>query len=1014
MSRRILVLIASAALALATLTPAQASSDLQVPDDLQVSDDVAAAIAAAKSEQVYLVIMTDKPVSAYDGSVAGYAATRPARGDKVNPNSKAAQKWAKKLEASHESAMASVGLDGSDRLYDYAVAVNGFAALMTEQQAASLQARDDVLFVVPDEVRQLTTDSSSDFLGINDGAGPAAMGYTGEDVVVGIIDTGIWPEHPSVADDGSYGPAPDGWSGTGCEFGSAVPGAQAFNANDADFTCNNKLLAAKAYGLAFHGGTGIGLDPGSYISARDEDGHGSHTATTAAGNANVAASIQGSDLGTVSGIAPRARVSVYKACWSTSPVSGGCTTADLAAAIDQAVADGVDVINYSIGSSAFSIGADDISFLFAADAGVFVATSAGNSGPGPNTVGSPATVPWITSVGANTQARDFRGTVTLGDGSVIEGVTLTGGTSELPLVDSEDLGNTLCDPNAPFSEDVTGKIVLCQRGAFARVAKSQAVANAGGAGMILFNPALSTLNTDNHYVPSLHIDHVDGPAVKAYVDAAGSGATASLSGGAAVEAQGSVMAAFSSRGANRQSADIIKPDVTAPGVNILAANTPTALLGSPGEYFQAISGTSMSSPHVAGSFALLKQAHPDWSAAMAKSALMTTARQDVVKEDGVTAADPFDMGAGHVDWSRPAVAPSNPLEPGLAYDAGFLDYLAYICGASPANISQGTCDFLEAVGFSLDPSDLNLASIGVGELVGTQTVTRTVTAVTGVRGNIVFHPTVDAPDGFDVTVSPSSLKLRHGETGTYTVTMSNDGSAALGQWEFGSLTWRGGGFDVYSPIAVRAFEFAGPEELDVTGTSGSASFDVQFGYDGSYTAAPHGLVAANETPGSVVDDPANNINVALGTGVGVTFHFIGVPEGTAHTRFSLFDDYTDGNDDLDLYVFDSSGSFIGGSGSGTSAEQVDVPLPGDTLYIVVVHGWQTDGPDANYTLFDWSVPLASGGSLVVDSAPTSATVGGSGTIDVSWSGLAAGTKYLGAVSHSGPAGLLGLTLIDVH
>ena len=683
-------------------------------------------------------------------------------------------------------------------------------------------------------------------------------------------------------------------------------------------------------------------------------------------------------------------------------------------AIDAAVADGVDVINYSIGSSSFLIGPDDIAFLFADASGVFVATSAGNNGPGAATVASPATVPWLTSVGASTQSRDFRGTMTLGDGTTIEGVTITGGLSETTLVDAEDFGNTLCDPNVAFAADISGTIVLCQRGVFARVAKSQAVANAGGAGMVLWNPTLNTLNTDNHYVPSLHISDADGPAVKAYIDSAGTGATASLSGGIKVETGGNVMAAFLSRGENLLNSDIIKPDVTAPGVNILAGNSPAALLGSPGESFQAISGTSMSSPHVAGSFALLKQAHPDWSPAIAKSALMTTARQNVVKEDGVTPADPFDVGAGHIDWSRPAVAPQSPLSPGLVYDAGLFEYAAWTCGAHLGVFTSATCDFLEAIGIPSDGSDLNVPSIGVGELVGSQTVQRTVTAVGETTGVQVFKVDINAPPGYDVSVSPKKLKLKTGQSATYDVTMTNDGTAALGPWAFGSLTWKGEGYQVRSSIALRAFELAGPAEVSGDRTDSGTSFGVQFGYDGDYVAAPHGLVAAGDTVGNVIDDPANNINVALGTGVGVTFHFVNVPAGTALARLSLFDAFTDGNHDLDLYVFGPSGAFVGGSGSGTSAEEVNVAMPAPWVYTVVVHGWQTNGPDSNYTLFDWSVPSAAGGgSLVIDSAPTTATVGGSGTVVVSWSGLSAGTKYLGAVSHSNGTDLVGLTLVSL-
>ena len=385
---------------------------------------------------------------------------------------------------------------------------------------------------------------------------------------------------------------------------------------------------------------------------------------------------------------------------------------------------------------------------------------------------------------------------------------------------------------------------------------------------------------------------------------------------------------------------------------------------------------------------------------MAKSALMTTARQDVVKEDGSTAADPFDMGAGHIDWSRPAVSPQSPLQPGLVYNAGLFEYAAFTCGANLGVFTAGTCAFLAGIGIPIDPSDLNTASIGVAELVGSQTVIRTVTAVTGRRGNIAFHASVDAPPGFDVTVSPSNLNLRDGETATYEVTITNTG-AALGVWSFGSLTWKGGGYDVYSPIAVRAFEFSGPAEVSGTGTSGSTSIDVQFGYNGDYSVGIHGLIPAATEAGNVVDDPANDINVALGSGVGVTFHFIPIATGSDYARFSLFDDFTDGDDDLDLYIFgpDTAGfPFVGGSGSPTSAEQVDISFPAAGTYIAVVHGWQTDGPDSNYTLFSWDVgPDES--NMTVAGAPSTVSSGDSATVTVGWSGLTASMKYLGVISH---------------
>ena len=192
-------------------------------------------------------------------------------------------------------------------------------------------------------------------------------------------------------------------------------------------------------------------------------------------------------------------------------------------------------------------------------------------------------------------------------------------------------------------------------------------------------------------------------------------------------------------------------------MNILAGNTPAALLGSPGELFQAISGTSMSSPHVAGIYALVKQAHPDWSPAAAKSALMTTARQDVVEEDGVTPADPFDMGAGHVRPGGNVRTKGTLFNPGLVYDAGLNDYLGYVCDVAPDAISQATCDRLEADGYATSAENLNLASIGVADVTGFATITRTITNVA--TKTMTWSADVDAPDGFTAVVTPDQIRL---------------------------------------------------------------------------------------------------------------------------------------------------------------------------------------------------------------------------------------------------------------
>jgi subtilisin family serine protease len=616
----------------------------------------------------YVVVMAADPLVVTEGADGLGSAKAEAR--------------AAKLTESHDRALASVGAAG-DKVHDYTVALNGFSAILAPAEVEALSARKDVVLILPDELRQPMTDSSPTFLGLT-GAGSAyAKGVTGEGVVVGVIDTGIWPEHPSFADDGSYpappiGPLP-------CEFGNT-----AHNPNDAPFTCNNKLIGARQMLDTYR--AIIGADPDEFDSARDDDGHGTHTASTSAGNAGVEASVLGRTVGVgpISGVAPRAHVVAYKGLGN----QGGFGS-DLAAAIDQAVADGVDVINYSIGGGASLIGADDIAFLFAADAGVFVATSAGNSGPGPETIGGPASVPWLTAVGASTQDRSFEGTVVLGNGAEYTGVSITLGVGASPLVDAANAGGDLCEPGTLDPALVTGSIVLCRRGVVGRVEKSLAVLEAGGVGMIMYeNSDAGSLFSDTHWVPSVHLDNTPGLEIKSYI-ATDPAPTAEITDTAEIGTWpfAPSMTEFSSRGPNPVAPDIIKPDITAPGIQILAGASPFPDAGFvTGELFQAIAGTSMSSPHVAGLFALIKQVHPNWSAATAKSALMTSSDQDVLDNDRTNQATPFGMGSGHTDPGRPS-QDGSAFRPGLAYDAGFLDYLGFLCDEAPEVFVDpaGTC-----------------------------------------------------------------------------------------------------------------------------------------------------------------------------------------------------------------------------------------------------------------------------------------------------------------------------------
>jgi hypothetical protein len=547
---------------------------------------------------------------------------------------------------------------------------------------------------------------------------------------------------------------------------------------------------------------------------------------------------------------------------------------------------------------------------------------------------------------------------------------------------------------------------VCERGgpspvaANARVDKSLAVKNAGGVGMVLMNVVQNSLNADLHSIPTVHVSHTDGAAITAYVTGAGAAATARLTQGVVNNlAPAPDVAAFSSRGPSvGGGGDILKPDIMAPGQDILAAVAPP---GNAGKDFDLLSGTSMSSPHVAGLGALLSQAHPEWSPAAMRSALATTA--DAVSRPSLT---PFNAGSGHV-------RPNLSVDPGLIYDAGFDDYRAFLR-------SQRLCTlcFGAAPAAVIDPSDLNQPSIAIGDVAGTQTVTRRVTNV-GKAGT--YTPTVVAPAGFTVTVTPTSLELDPGETAEYKVDVVRTDApfaAFPNTFRFGSLTWSDGTHSVRSPIVLRAVPIAAPASVSLTGASGSTTYSIRTGYAGSLAYESRGLIPAVTEQRTVVDDPTSNFATGNPDGnQGIQVHDIVVPAGTTYARFSTFDAFVDGeDDDLDLYVYrvngDGSKTLVGTSGGGTAQEEVNLVNPAAATYKVYVHGWETDGPDAVYTLFSWVLGSADAGNMTA-TGPTTATVGGTGTVTLSWTGLTAGLKYLGAIAYKEGTTVHGTTIVRV-
>ena len=496
------------------------------------------------------------------------------------------------IRATHDAVLKNAGVSAARKTTDYVTAVNGFAVRTDLRGAEKISHAPGVALVLPDELRQPMALSSggsghdsghgnghgddkaginglNSFLGLTGKGDAYAKGITGKGVLVGVIDTGIWPEHPSFVPNAKLPAAPtfDSSERSACDFGNT-----AWNPNDVPFTCNNKLVGAREFLDTYKANTG--LEPYEFDSARDNEGHGTHTASTAAGDADVKASIFGVGKGVVSGIAPDAQVIAYKALGDL-----GGYTSDLAAAIDQAVADGVDVINYSIGGGAQTVSADTIAFLFAADAGVFTAVSAGNSGPGAKTIGGPADVPWVTGVGATTYPTFYKGVVKLGNGRSYVGGSVTKGTPKAEFVDAAAAGGTganLCLSGTLDPAKVTGKIVLCGRGSNGRVEKSFEVQRAGGVGMVLYNQNdVDNIFTDNFFVPTVMVDNTPGQAIRDWTNSSRHPVGQLVNEGISTAPFPTpTVANFSSRGENPTSGDIIKPDISAPGVQIMAGDTP--------------------------------------------------------------------------------------------------------------------------------------------------------------------------------------------------------------------------------------------------------------------------------------------------------------------------------------------------------------------------------------------------------------------------------------------------------
>ncbi|XAR61043.1 Tripeptidyl-peptidase II [Bertholletia excelsa] len=702
--------------------------------------------------------------------------------------------------------------DPSSRLlYSYYSAMEGFAAQLSEDELLSLQKLSDVIAVRPDRKLEIHTTYSYKFLGLNQVKGDAWFRSDfGRGSIIGVLDTGVWPESPSF-DDHGMPPVPKKWKGV-CQEG------QNFNAS----ICNRKIIGARFFSK---GHLVASAFPSAdtvieYTSPRDSHGHGTHTSSTAGGAPVSMADVLGNGAGTAQGLAPGAHIAVYKVCWFS-----GCYSSDILAAMDAAIRDGVDILSLSLGGFPLPLYEDIIAIgsFRAMESGISVVCAAGNNGPLQYSVANEA--PWIATIGASTLDRRFPAIVRLGNGkmlygeSMYPGAQVSGAETELDViyVSGGKNGSEFCLRGSLPGEQIQGKMVVCDRGSNGRAEKGQVVKEAGGAAMILTNIALNSEedSVDVHVLPATLVGFNESIELKSYMNSTVRPRARIMFGGTVIgRSRAPAVAQFSSRGPSFTNPSILKPDVIAPGVNIIAAWPqnlgPTGLPeDSRRVNFTVMSGTSMACPHVSGIAALVNSVHPKWSPAAIKSAIMTTAEitdhsgRPIM--DGEKPAGVFAIGAGHVN-------PNRAIDPGLIYDIRPHEYVTHLCTLgytrsqiftiTHTNVSCGET-LRKNRGFNL-----NYPSISVifRDGVTSEMIKRRLTNVGS--PNSVYSVVVVAPEGVKVKVRPQRLVFNQiNQSLSYRVWFASRKRVGIDNTTFaqGHLTWVHSRNDVYrvrSPLSV--------------------------------------------------------------------------------------------------------------------------------------------------------------------------------------------------------------------
>ncbi|CAJ2650568.1 unnamed protein product [Trifolium pratense] len=672
-------------------------------------------------------------------------------------------------------------------VFTYRNVASGFAVKLTPEEAKSLQEKGEIVSARPERILSLHTTHTPTFLGLKQGQGLWSDDNLGKGVIIGVIDTGIYPFHPSFNDEGMP-PPPAKWKGH-CEF-------------TGEATCNNKLIGARNL-----------VKSAIQEPPFENFFHGTHTAAEAAGRFVEDASVFGNAKGVAAGMAPNAHLAIYKVCNDKI----GCTESAILAAMDIAIEDGVDVLSLSLGLGSLSFFEDPIAIgAFAAtQKGVFVSCSAANSGPEYSTLSNEA--PWILTVGASTIDRKIVASAKLGNGDEFDGETLFQpkdfSPQLLPLVYAGSNGNSnqnqnqsFCLPGSLKNIDVSGKVVVCDiGGGVPAVVKGQEVLNSGGVAMIVANSEAIGFSTFAipHVLPAVEVSYAAGLIIKGYINSTyNPTATVLFKGTVIGDSLAPTVVSFSSRGPSQESPGILKPDIIGPGVNILAAWAISVDNELPP--YNIVSGTSMSCPHLSGIAALIKSSHPDWSPAAIKSAIMTTANTvnlggTPIVDQRLLPADVFATGAGHVN-------PVKANDPGLVYDIQPEDYVPYLCGLGYSDreievIVQWKVKCSDVK--SIPEAQLNYPSFSI--LLGSESqfYTRTLTNVGPV--NATYRVELDVPLALGMSVNPSEITFSEiNEKVSYSVDFIPQVKVNRGNNTFaqGSLTWVSDKHAVRVPISV--------------------------------------------------------------------------------------------------------------------------------------------------------------------------------------------------------------------